>query len=398
MSKLLIVEDDRTVSEIYSNLSHKNGFEVLVARDGEEALECLRQHHPDIVLLDLLIPKVNGIEVLKQIRASPATRSLPVIALSNDYLGNTSRQATQAGASHCLSKSNCSADMVMDVIRSTLAKPSPSPEAGSFGTSVAFPERDEVLAGMREAERNYKANIRRQFLENTVARGGALRSLLHAFVKEPDATTRLNHLQQLYTEIRSLTCNAGTVGLPHLAQFASAFEALLKDLCEHPSQITASVQNTLVRTVDFLLSVLPRADLLDAGTPADPRILVVDDDPLCTRRVKAALAQANLPAVEVNSAVSALAMLSKDPYDLVFMDISMPSIDGIEACRRLHAFPHHKKTPVIFVTSHGDFESRAKTIMSGGVDLISKPFVSMELAVKALMRLWEVRLAAAPPA
>jgi CheY-like chemotaxis protein len=62
-------------------------------------------------------------------------------------------------------------------------------------------------------------------------------------------------------------------------------------------------------------------------------------------------------------------------------------MDGFELCRRLRTLPGYQKTPVIFVTSHSDFESRARSKLSGGDDLISKPVFPMELAVKAVAQL-----------
>ncbi len=69
--KLLIVEDDKVISHIYNFKFREAGFLVDSASDGPMALEKLRENPPDILLLDLLLPKLNGVEVLKQIRSQP---------------------------------------------------------------------------------------------------------------------------------------------------------------------------------------------------------------------------------------------------------------------------------------------------------------------------------------
>ena len=79
-----------------------------------------------------------------------------------------------------------------------------------------------------------------------------------------------------------------------------------------------------------------------------------------------------------------LGMLGETAYDLVFLDVDMPGMNGFELCTKLRALARNKTTPVVFVTSLTDFESRANSTMSGGNDLIAKPFLFMELAVKAL--------------
>jgi DNA-binding response OmpR family regulator len=76
----------------------------------------------------------------------------------------------------------------------------------------------------------------------------------------------------------------------------------------------------------------------------------------------------------------------------VFLDVDMPGMNGFELCTKLRALPFHKKTPIVFVTSLNDFESRANSTMSGGNDFIGKPFLFIELAVKALIHVQRGRL------
>ena len=73
----------------------------------------------------------------------------------------------------------------------------------------------------------------------------------------------------------------------------------------------------------------------------------------------------------------------------------MPGMNGFELCTKLRNLPAHKTTPVVFVTSLNDFDSRASSMMSGGNDFIGKPFLFMELAVKALVHLLRGKFA--PP-
>jgi DNA-binding response OmpR family regulator len=70
-------------------------------------------------------------------------------------------------------------------------------------------------------------------------------------------------------------------------------------------------------------------------------------------------------------------------------------MNGFELCSKLRSLPEHKKTPVVFVTSLNDFESRANSTMSGGNDFIAKPFLFIELAVKALVYVFRAQFSAA---
>jgi CheY-like chemotaxis protein len=80
--------------------------------------------------------------------------------------------------------------------------------------------------------------------------------------------------------------------------------------------------------------------------------------------------------------------------ELVLLDIAMPGTDGSELCRRLRTLPSDQKTPEIYVTSRSDFETRARSVLSGGDDLISDPVLPLDLAVKAVALLLKQHTAA----
>lgn len=80
----------------------------------------------------------------------------------------------------------------------------------------------------------------------------------------------------------------------------------------------------------------------------------------------------------------ALRLLQEGSFDIVFLDVDMPAMNGFDLCSRLRSMPNQKDTPVVFVTGLSSFENRARSILSGGNDLIAKPFILPELALKAL--------------
>jgi two-component system, OmpR family, alkaline phosphatase synthesis response regulator PhoP len=82
MAKILIVEDMESVVTLLRTLLEREGFEVTAAQDGLEALEAVRREKPDLVLLDLILPGLDGLEVCRRIRHDPITAHLPIIILS----------------------------------------------------------------------------------------------------------------------------------------------------------------------------------------------------------------------------------------------------------------------------------------------------------------------------
>src|SRR4051794_24029153 len=102
--KILIIEDDQLVANVYRNKFAHEGFQAETAPSGNVGLELVSSFRPDAVLLDLLLPGVTGLEVMRRIREQKEFEKLPIIVFSNTYLSNMVQEAWKAGATRCLSK------------------------------------------------------------------------------------------------------------------------------------------------------------------------------------------------------------------------------------------------------------------------------------------------------
>src|SRR5437667_9903335 len=103
MKKILIIEDDQIVANIYRNKFSVEGYTVEIAHDGHAGLETIRSFRPDAVILDLMLPKLTGVELMKKVRSESEFQKLPIIVFSNTYLTNMVQEAWKAGATKCLS-------------------------------------------------------------------------------------------------------------------------------------------------------------------------------------------------------------------------------------------------------------------------------------------------------
>jgi DNA-binding response OmpR family regulator len=114
----------------------------------------------------------------------------------------------------------------------------------------------------------------------------------------------------------------------------------------------------------------------------------------------AALKQAKFDPARARDPLAALAMLQQSPFDLVLLDIIMPGIDGFEVCEQMRRMPQHRTTPVIFLTLHGEFQNRVRSVLAGGNDLITKPISPIELTLKVTIQMPQqgAQRTAAPPA
>lgn len=394
MNKILIIEDDQIVANIYRNKFNVEGFKVEVANDGETGLELLKSFHPDAVVLDLMLPKISGVEVMKRIRSEQEYEKLPLIVFSNTYLSSLVQDAWRAGATKCLSKANCTPRQVIDAVRSTITSngapapapivppssptPAPSPKPSFTSTSPS------PTPATNAADEAFQADLRKSFIESLPATLATLRALLQSLIKSDNDPIRLQQIAELLRRIRALTGNSGIAGMLQIAQMSDALEALLKELHEKPKNLNASTLRTVASAIDFLGFLFDHASQPQRETPP-ANILVVDDEAISRRAITHALEKARLRSMNVEDSNLAYKLVSEQPFDLIFLDVDMPGMNGFELCTKLRALPQHKKTPVVFVTSLNDLESRASSMMSGGNDFIAKPFMFIELAVKALV-------------
>ena len=83
MPKILLIEDEEIMIELLEKKLAQEGYEVSVARDGEEGLRLMREIWPDLVLLDIILPKMGGFDVLKEMNKNPSLKKIPVIIISN---------------------------------------------------------------------------------------------------------------------------------------------------------------------------------------------------------------------------------------------------------------------------------------------------------------------------
>lgn len=117
MTRVLIAEDDPNIVEALSFVLGREGFEVSVALDGDEALRVVRSAAPDLMILDLMLPKRNGFEVLKLIRADSALRTLPVIVLTAKGQTQDRQLVEQIGVEGFMTKPFSNTDVVEAVRR-----------------------------------------------------------------------------------------------------------------------------------------------------------------------------------------------------------------------------------------------------------------------------------------
>ena len=382
MKKILIIEDNQIVANVYRNKLAVEGYQAEIALDGETGLKMMRTFQPDAIVLDLMLPKMSGVEVIKEIRSEADFSKLPIIVFSNTYLTNLIQDAWKAGATKCVSKINCPPKDLLELVCRTIG-------AGE-AVSPARPKIEGAPATKpatfdSEADAEFQADLQKTFIASLPATLAALRAGLQSLIKSDTEVARLKHIHELYRRVHAVNGNAGIAGLVLIAHLATALEALLKELYEKPKNINASTLRTVAATVDFLGFLFEHGTRPDKQEIPAASILVVDDEVISRRAIIYALEKAQLQSVSVDDPHAAFKLLSENQFDLVFLDVDMPGMTGYELCTKLRNLPLHKKTPVVFITGLSDFDNRTSSMMAGGNDFIAKPFLFIELTVKALI-------------
>ena len=102
--KILVVDDEPTIVRLMEFILARQGHDMVVAVNGEEALQKIRSEQPDLVLLDIMMPRIDGYEVAQQLRADPATADLPIIMLSAKAQGEDIRRGVDVGVDEYVTK------------------------------------------------------------------------------------------------------------------------------------------------------------------------------------------------------------------------------------------------------------------------------------------------------
>ena len=120
--KILLVEDDEFLSSLLKNRLLKEGLEVILAHDGEEAIKLLKNEKPNLILLDIILPKKSGFEVMEEIRSNPslAVEKIPIIIISNLGQETDVERGKELGAIEYFVKAKTSLDDLVEKIKSFL--------------------------------------------------------------------------------------------------------------------------------------------------------------------------------------------------------------------------------------------------------------------------------------
>ena len=217
----------------------------------------------------------------------------------------------------------------------------------------------------------------------------AMRRCFGAFQKD---TNDISLLNELYSHVYGFSERARASGYVALHRLSDTFAHLVHELYEFPEMLNTSTLRTIAATIDFLITLIKDRNVAQIKDPAKALVYVVDDDPDNCDAIKMSMATTMLRATCAGEPSKALAELTTARFDLIFLDVNLPEMDGFELCSRIRDLPGYARTPVIFLTGMTSLETRVQSSLSGACEFIGKPFNLHELTVKALTAILKTEL------
>ena len=122
MARIMIVEDDTVIANLFKSAFTKEGYEVELALDGLEALEKIKLFNPTIILSDIMMPRMDGIELIKHLKAKKNTKKIPVVVMSNLAKEESVSEALKVGAVKHIVKQDYGPHEVVNIVKEVIAK------------------------------------------------------------------------------------------------------------------------------------------------------------------------------------------------------------------------------------------------------------------------------------
>jgi Response regulator receiver domain len=204
-----------------------------------------------------------------------------------------------------------------------------------------------------------KEDLVKEFYARAQKRLALQRKLLQDIGREPNGPDRQKMLTDLYLEMGALKNEAGFPEVLSVWRVAFALEGLVQQFMRKMRSITPSTLRTVAGGLD-LLENLCKPELKPERLTNRPfKFLIVDDDIIGRQALSLALNKAfSQPDIAVDGE-EALARVNEQTYDVIFLDVQMPGMDGFEVCTKIHETTLNRSTPVVFVTIVSDFDARA---------------------------------------
>jgi len=390
---LLIVEDDPVFASTLADLAKEYGLEVLLAQDGETGLQMAKEHLPQGIILDVMLPGMNGFDVMKALTDDPSTKEIPVHfmsgnedkdrALSVGAVDFLHKPASKKQIKEIFSKINVSKD-----IKRLLIVESEKDVSFDLVKSVIQEQGAEVLSASSVV----------QALK--IAKSSPCDCIifdLDIIDKSQGIKVIVDSLEAL-TPIRKSDANNDIPLIVYTGkELDRESETALRKYADRVILKSGSYAERIISEASLFLHWLgkevnqtsaPKQIVARDALFEGKRVLIVDDDMRNVYSLTAELERRGMLVEAAGSGIECLDFLKqKDMHlDMVLMDIMMPELDGFSTIEKMRADSRFKEMPIIVLTAKSLKEDRERCIKLGANDYLLKP-IDIERLI-SLMRVW----------
>jgi two-component system, NtrC family, sensor kinase len=384
---VLIVDDSMTVRMDLAEAFEAAGLHPLLCSSIREARDAFAAQTIDLVILDVLLPDGDGVELLKEIRTRAATYDLPILMLSSEADVKDRIRGLQTGADDYVGKPYDAGHVVArgrELLRERQHE-NPEPARAAEATILVIDDSVTFREELRGAlERSGYGVITATSGETGLRLAAARRPaalIVDGVMPGMDGATVIRRLR-LDVALRGLPCLLLTASeeqgaeLRALEAGADAFVRKEEDMDVILARFAA-----MLRTA--------RTELEVPSSLASPkRILAVDDSMTYLQELASALRDEGYDVVLAHSGEEALDMLAVQHVDCILLDLMMPGVGGQETCRRIKASTALRNTPLIMLTAVEDRQALIEGLATGADDYIAKSneFDVLRARIQAQMR------------
>jgi CheY-like chemotaxis protein/signal transduction histidine kinase/CHASE3 domain sensor protein len=397
---ILIVEDDLNFAAILKEYAEGKGFQTLIAHDGEAGYNMASEYRPKAILLDIMLPGMDGWQVLKKLKGNPELMHIPVHIMSANV--QNSKDVANSGALGFVEKP-VSTNTLENLFTSidTLFNMTQNGENENSRQILLIEDNEteseqlkQVLT--KESIRVLQAYTGKQALE-MLDHNSFDCVVLDLRLPDMDGTEVLSRIKAK-EELQSLPVIINTA-----MDIPSHIQA---EIIKHSNAFVLKNKRSNERIMDEIMLFMnkisqaggqkaaqgkPVISRISAATVEKTlkgkRVLLVDDDMRNIFALSSILQQYDLNVEIAGNGTEALEKLKADhDFDIILMDIMMPEMDGYEATRQVRKMPVYKHIPIIALTAKAMKNDREKCMEAGASDYMAKPVDPDKLM--SLMRVW----------
>ena len=445
---VLAVDDNEQNLQLLEEYLWSWGYDAVLARDGQEAIDLYPKHNPAIIVLDVMMPNVDGYEACSRIKSSPGGRTIPILMLTALTGTEDKIRALECGADDFLNKP-INREELRTRIRSlikirNLRKELDSSENIIMALTSALESKDPRTIGHVQRVAAYASRLAQKLgmsadEKETIIKGAMLHDV--GMIGVPD---HLLTATSLTDEERARVADHTRMGASILEPMITfrQFAPIVRSHHErwdgkgYPDGLQGNqipLEAQIVGVADRfdeihheqpITEAEAMAELLDEGaqgafsaelmrlfaaslteetptpsasmhirprTAPATRVLCVDDNRLNREMVVATVAEEGMHVVLAENGAEAIEVLDREPIDVVLLDLMMPAQDGASTLTALRSDPRHEFLPVIVLTSNRNSQIRQEAIVAGADDFINYPLNRLELVTRihSLLRIKE---------